>query len=147
MRKRIRSKASLRISGDTLVPDAVTRLLGCEPTMGRCKGDVIRGKRTGREHIQRTGIWSLHAEDRGSEDLNVQVAEILDRLNPNLEAWAALAKEFRIDLFCGLFMAWWNEGVSLSPYTLAALGSRGIELSLDLYSAPDDEDDADGSAA
>jgi hypothetical protein len=34
----------------------------------------------------------------------------------------------------------WNEGVFVSPVTLAALGARGIALDIDLY-GPSDADD------
>ena len=92
------------------------------------KGDVISGKKTGRQRIARTGTWCLEVEERDAEDLNSQIAEILDRLNPDPDVWASLSSEFRMDLFCGLFMASGNDGVSLSPAALVALGSRGIEL-------------------
>jgi Domain of unknown function (DUF4279) len=136
---RIRSTATLRIMGDTIVPEAVTRLLGCKPTGAWRKGDVRYGKPTGREDVRRFGMWMLRAEDRESEDLNAQVAEILDRLNADSNVWASLARQYNIDLPCGLFMQRWNEDVSLSPKTLAALGSRGLKLWIDLYNAPDDE--------
>jgi len=40
---------------------------------------------------------------------------------------------FEVDIFCGLFMGSSNEGLSLSPRTLSALGQCGIELGLDIY--------------
>lgn len=36
----------------------------------------------------------------------------------------------------------WNEGASLAPHTLEALGVRGIALDIDLYGPTGDEDDA-----
>lgn len=133
------SRATLRIIGDALIPDEITRLLGCAPTHARCKGDVIRGKTTGRERIAPTGTWQLEAEARDPADLDRQVKEILDRVKPDPEVWARLSQAFRLDLFCGLFMDRSNEGLALSPSTLAALGSRGIELSFDVY-GPVEED-------
>jgi hypothetical protein len=35
--------------------------------------------------------------------------------------------------FCGLFLDEMNEGISLSPDTLAAIGSRGLSSGLDIY--------------
>jgi hypothetical protein len=52
---------------------------------------------------------------------------------------ASLSRSFRIDLFCGLFMARANEGLSLSPATLVALGRREIELSFDICEATEEE--------
>jgi hypothetical protein len=131
----LRSKATLRIIGDGLVPDEITRRLGCNPTHAQAKGDVIR--KNGRERIAVTGMWRLKAEERDPEDLNVQIAEIFGRLNPDPNVWASLSREFRMDLFCGLFMARGHDGVSLSPEALVALGSRGVKLALDIYDAND----------
>ena len=65
--------------------------------------------------------------------LDGQIIEILGRLNKDPEVWASLAARFRMDLFCGLFMANSNEGLTLSPEALLALGTRHIELALCLY--------------
>ena len=130
-------KATLRIFGDALVPDEITHVLGCAPTHARRKGDIIRGKTSGREHIAPTGTWQLEAND--AADLEGQIAHILDRLTPDPNARARLSQKFRIDLFCGIFMDRANEGVALSSSTLAALGGRGIELSFDIYEATEEE--------
>jgi hypothetical protein len=38
-------------------------------------------------------------------------------------------------VFCGIFMAGGNDGLSLSANALLALGQRGIELDFDIYDA------------
>jgi Domain of unknown function (DUF4279) len=135
----VRFKVTLRIVGDALVPDEITHLLGCAPTRARRKGDIIRGKTTGRERNALSGSWQLEAEARDPADLDGQIVHILDGLTPDPNVWARLSQAFRIDFFCGLFMGRANEGVALSPSTLAALGSRGIELSLDIYDASEED--------
>jgi hypothetical protein len=127
------SAASLRIIGDDLDPEEITRLLGCAPTMAEIKGQLLRGKSIARERIARTGCWSLEAADRAPDDLNSQIMEIVGQLNPDPHVWASLAERFRMDLFCGLFMAKSGEGFTLSPEALLALGSRRIELGICLY--------------
>jgi len=82
-------------------------------------------------------MWRLLAEDREPEDLDGQITELLSRLTSDLEAWRNLASRFRMDLFCGLCLESLNEGVSISPSSLAALGERGIELALDIYGSDD----------
>lgn len=72
------------------------------------------------------------------ENLDGQIEEILGKLTDNLVVWSKISEQFEVDFFCGLFMGGSNEGLSLSPRTLAALGERGIELGLDIY-APDEE--------
>ena len=67
-----------------------------------------------------------------------QIMEIVGQLNQDPEVWASLAKRFRLDIFCGLFMAKRSEGLSLSPEALLALGTRQIELGLCLYDLTED---------
>jgi DNA-binding NtrC family response regulator len=70
-------------------------------------------------------------------------------IEDDLEAAAYMTKAFReagivvdhaSDGESGLFMGSGNEGLSISSKTLAALGLRSIELSLDIYSIDDDSD-------
>lgn len=87
--------------------------------------------------IAKTGSWRVIPLRREPEDLEAQIFEILDQLAGDLAIWASLAR-FRPDLFCGLFMASSNDGVSLLPRTLLALGQHGIELGLEIYDAGED---------
>jgi hypothetical protein len=87
--------------------------------------------------IARTGAWHLSATDREPEDLDGQVNELLSKLTDDLTVWTSIAKKYRVDLFCGLFMHQGNEGLSVKPESLAALGLRRIELGLDIYGGDD----------
>jgi hypothetical protein len=133
------SVATLRIIGDDLIPSEVSGLLGCAPTHSQKKGDVLFGGRTGIERVARTGMWRLHSSDQEPENLDKHVDELLSKLTSDLDIWRALGKKYRIDLFCGLFMERENEGLSISPSSLVALGQRGIELGLDIYGPSLDE--------
>lgn len=126
-----KSVASLRIFGDSLVPSEITRLLGCEPTESTQKGEAIQSHSG--ERIAKHGSWRLHAPPCEPENLDHQVSWLLSRLSNDLEVWRSLGKEFKIDLFTGLFMGSSNEGFSLSPATMLALGNRGIEIGFDVY--------------
>ena len=132
-----RSVASLRIFGDDLQPEEISRLLGCAPTKAWPKGHVQISK-SGREFVKKAGGWLLHASETEPENLDGQVSELLAKLTSNLGIWVELAQRFEIDLFCGWFMESSNEGVSVSIATMRALGERGIELSLDIY-GPDEK--------
>ena len=133
MARLAQSTATLRVCGDDLVPEEITRLLGCPPSSSFAKGDVVRGKNTGREYVKRSGLWRIEANEREPEDLDAQVSELLSRVTQDLSVWADLARRFEIDLFCGLFMQTSNEGTDVSSSTLRALGERGIMLALDVY--------------
>ncbi|QWF15328.1 DUF4279 domain-containing protein [Lysobacter capsici] len=131
-----KTKATLRIHGDDLIPDEVSRLLGAAPTGARTRGEVLIGKATGHRRVARTGMWSLQALDRSPGDLDAQIHDIFARLNSDPAVWAQLQSRFEMNVFCGLFMGGSNEGETISAANLRLLGERGIELQLDIY-APD----------
>ena len=133
-----RSVAALRISGDDLLPEEVSKLLGATPTLARTKGEEIVYA-SGRTRIAKIGQWHIEATDAEPENLDAQVKEILSQLTGDLAVWSVLSKRFDIDLFCGWFMQSGNEGLTISPATLLALGERGIELSVDIYAPTCDD--------
>jgi hypothetical protein len=128
------SVATLRISGEDLDPVEISALLGCTPTKSQRKGDVFTSKTTGKSRTEKCGAWRLEASDREPEDLDGQIAELLGKLTPSLDTWRSIADRYDVILFCGFFMRETNEGVEISPASLAALGQRRIVLGLDIYS-------------
>jgi Domain of unknown function (DUF4279) len=128
-----RSKASLRVIGDTLNPKEVSVLLGCEGSTMYSKGDIRVIKKTGREIERKSGHWSLAASECEPEDIDGQVMEILNKLDDDPKIWEQLASKYSVDLFCGIFMETSNEGMGISSKTLLELGNRDIELALDIY--------------
>ena len=82
--------------------------------------------------------WRLPAPDSVGSNLDEQVQWILSRLTPDIAAWKRLAAQYKIDLFCGLFLERSNRGVTLRPETMRQLAEREIELGFDIY-APDDD--------
>lgn len=131
-----RAVATLRIIGDDLKPEEVSSLLGAAPSHSHTKGQELPSKEGRPPRIARFGRWSVDAPATEPENLDLQVAQILEGLSNDLELWRSLAKQYKVDLFCGWFMKESNEGVDIKPVTLAALGQRGISLALDIY-APD----------
>lgn len=130
--------ATLRFFGDELDPDELTRLLRSAPTKGAKKGGVwCTGN--GTEKIAKSGFWRLDTADRSPGDLDTQIAELFKNLSPDLSVWADLSQRYKADIFCGLFLKYTNEGISLQPSTLAAVGSRGLIFSFDIYSPTSDD--------
>jgi len=132
------SAASLRIFGDDLIPTEISRLLGCEPTKAQVKGDVIRHS-SGRERLVKFGGWWLNASRAEPEDLDGQIRWLMSQVNADLSIWRHLTTSYDVNVFCGLFMQSGNDGISISAETMLELGTRGIEIGLDIY-GPDDED-------
>jgi hypothetical protein len=128
------SFAALRIGGDSLEPDAISRLLGSRPTLAYVKGQIEPSK--GKAIIRETGGWHLDAAEQQPGNLDAHVAELFGRVNNDLSAWATLSGEYKIDLFCVYFMSEADGSVEVSAQTLKVLGDRGIKLGLRTY-APD----------
>ena len=55
-------------------------------------------------------------------------------LTSDLTVWKELGDRHAGHLFVGLFLAHGNEGLSISPTSLAAIAERGLALDLDIYS-------------
>lgn len=128
-----RSVATLRIMGDELVPEEISRLLGAVPTSGHAKGHRLPPGPSGRIVRRNSGVWRLSAKETKPENLDWQVSELLGQVTSDLSVWSSIRARFRVDLFCGWFMGSGNEGVAISPETMVALGQRGIQLSVDIY--------------
>lgn len=131
------TKATLRFFGEALDPDEITRLLGKEPTSTGRKGQVIQ--RPAREdRVLRQGSWRLTVAGAIPGDLDDQIAQLLAGTTTDLSVWKQLSEKFRGNVFCGLFMEDINEGISISPSTLASMGERGLVLDLDIYGKGDE---------
>ncbi len=128
-----KSKLSLRISGDSLVPAEINLLLGASPTFSHAKGEDIRGNKNGRELIARSGMWLLSVDDRSPENLDGQLRELFDQLTDNIDVWRKIDEDYSADLFCGLFMQGSNEGLTISASVMKMIADRRLEIGFDLY--------------
>ena len=133
-----RCRASLRIFGDELVPEELSRLFDHFFTKGWIKGYQYSTS-TGAVVVKKTGAWILEAEPSETGDFDSQISQLLSHTNVSLDAWASFAKKFEMDIFCGWFMHEPNEGIVVSPQTLLMLGERNIALSVDIYAPLGDE--------
>lgn len=129
---------ALRVFGDDLVPDEITRLLGADPTNSYSQGDEHVGGKGRVFAPRRTGAWIVGTEHQSPGDFDRLTADLLGRMTPDLSVWHGLSARFQLDLYCGLFLALTNEVSVLSAQTLKMLGDRGVELILEIY-APHEE--------
>jgi len=128
----------LRIGGDWLKPDEISRTLGCRPTLSFVKGQTEPSR--GKTLVRETGGWHLDAVEQQPGNLDSHVAELFGRVNNDLSAWATLSGEYRIDLFCVYFVGEVDEAVQASAETLKVLGDRGVRLGLRIYSPAKESD-------
>jgi hypothetical protein len=133
-----RSQAALRIFGDDLVPEELSRLFDHFYTKGWIKGYKYTTS-SGSVVVKKSGAWILEAEPSETGDFNGQISQLLSHTNATLDVWASFARKFEMDIFCGWFMHESNEGIDISPQTLLMLGERNIALSVCLYAPLDDE--------
>jgi len=102
--------AMLRVSGDSLDPDEVTRALRIVPTIAYRKGEkYFAGERTG-ELVGRTGVWCLSTEGIvASDNLHHHLSHVLGLLIPgrqdidpllHLRAVLARRNDLRVLLSC-----------------------------------------------
>ena len=135
------SSASLRISGDDLDPNEITQMLG-HPASNSVRKGELEILPSGRNRIAATGRWDRRVDYRRRPgNLDRQIGEILAPLNDDLVVWQKISEKFKMDMFCGLFLESFNEGLVLAPNTLEALGRRGIKLGLDIYGEENDQTD------
>ena len=128
------SIVTLRIYGDDLVPQDITKMLGVSPTHSAIKGQQTSvSPTTGKVAFAKAGMWRLCASDREPEDIDGQIREIFSQITANVAVWQSITKKYRANLFCGVFMSETNDGLSIPPQSMAVLAERGIELWFDIY--------------
>ena len=143
-----KTAASLRFFGDDLDPAEITARLQGTPTVGVKKGGTWLTSR-GSEKVAQKGSWRLTTPRRSPGDLDAQIDELFAQLTTDTTVWRDLATRFQADIFCGLFLSGGNQGTSLMPETLMAVGARGLVLNFDIYGAElgDERQQAGESAA
>ena len=130
-----KTAASLRVFGEALEPNEVTRLLGHEPTEAWEKG--APGYQ-GRPRSQ--GMWILESRARSDTGLEEQLRDLLSSISESIQVWESLVARFDCDIFVGAWMESDNAVFSLGPEILLEMGKRGLVLSADLYFVGEDED-------
>ena len=130
-----RVKVTLRIVGDELDPDEISGVLKCEPTSKAWKGEILAGDSKGHQRVSRFGSWLLNSAESEHVGLEEQVLKLLSRVNADREVWQRLTQQYKVDLFCGVFLneGSWNRGFALSPKVLKELAERNLEIGFDIY--------------
>ena len=126
---------TLRISSENLVPEQVTKLLGCEPDEAQQKGKPILRPDGTVMRIAKSGAWRLTLKPNVTDEWDCAEAmmPVLERLPKAMRVWRQLTKEHAVDFFVGLSMASHNKGFELPPAVMKYLGERGISAGFDIY--------------
>jgi hypothetical protein len=126
---------TLRIISEDLVPDEVTKLLGCQPDEAQQKGKPVFREDGTVMRIARFGAWRLVLKPTETDEWDCAEAMmlVLRRLPSAVGLWKRLTKKYKVDFFVGLSMPSWNKGFGLPPQVMKYLGDRGIEAGFDVY--------------
>ena len=125
---------SLRIYGDALDHDEISRLLGCPPS-----SVIVKGHVRPRGYVELSNMWMLTRDCHAPGDLQAKIRDLLDSVSNEPSVWVDLKTRFGLDMFAGLFMTGWDEGFDLDPATLAELGNKGVKLGICIYGPSGDE--------
>lgn len=129
----LETKASIRLFGDDLDPDEVSRLLGCAPDHSRRRGALVPRGRSGPLVVSPWGSWIIETSWQSGQQLDEQMVARLARTTGDLAIWRGLAAEFDLSAYCGFARGGSGVGFELAPGTLAALRERRIRFSLEIY--------------
>lgn len=130
-----RFSITLRIFGDELDPDEISRVLGCAPTKSARKGAAANSDL----RIAKTGRWSLTVKSRDLdpdstfEDI---LLHFLGKLPSDPDLWTSLTKNFNVGIFCGLILEAYNQGFGISTALRKMLAERNLKIGFDLYFEP-----------
>jgi hypothetical protein len=125
--------ASLRLFGDGLIPDEVSRLLRLAPTEAAPKGFKTLAP-SGKTRVAPTGRWILETEGKvSSTDLEQHVAWLLDRLEASGVVPLDIPGVTRADVSCYWLSATGNGGPEFSAELLGRLSRLCLALNLDIY--------------
>lgn len=138
--------ATFRITGDQLDPDAITKLLGIEPSFGWRKGDV-HGHPT-RPVRSPTGIWAVESKAAVSSTiLEEHLAYLLDRIGEPDPSFRSYLRDHDLkpDFFCYWMSATGQGGPAISPGTLKRVADVGADFNFDIYFVGEDGEKEDSA--
>jgi Domain of unknown function (DUF4279) len=129
-----------RISGAELVPAAITKALGLEPSIVRQVGEH-RGAGT----VWDQALWGYNGFPAGTPkswaSLEDGLAFLLDRLEPVLSEIEKYKQKYDAIWWCGHFQSSFDGGPTLSVTLMRGLADFGVELYIDNHFVGSDLND------
>jgi hypothetical protein len=125
-----RLEIELRVTGDDLDPERITRMLNANPTGAARKGEAI--DHHGVPVAQRTGIWSYVLPASPEWELGDAIDTLLEQFPADPALWESLAGWAEVVVVCGLYVHDIDRAANLEPDTLARLAERRLSLRLEI---------------
>lgn len=128
---------ALRICGETLNPENITRDLMIEPDTQHKKGDVFtvrskRGKKIGDVHYK-NGMWgrNFEIEENDFRDSLKKIYDTLKLYKEKLKEYKD--KGYQIDLFCGIWYETGDNKIEIDEELIDMFLNINILIDLDEY--------------
>lgn len=134
-----RARLCLRVCGDDLDPDEITRILGRASTRSQRKGQPVMSESGVMRRIARTGSWLLDQPVRGDSTIEEEIDTLLGSLPPEGQAWSTIGERYCVDLLCDVSVRGVNQGFEIEPRVMEMLAKRGITLGVDIFCVPDEQ--------
>jgi hypothetical protein len=124
--------ANLCMYAEELDIQALSSLLGCNPTEAHRKGDVIK-----KRPPASIGLWCLESPENLL--LPEKISFLIKNTTSDKNAWDKIASTHDIQLRCSLFLHSWTEGFEIPANMIAEVGSRHWKFGMSIYSAEGEE--------
>jgi hypothetical protein len=130
-------EVSLVLFGADLEPEAVTKLLGCEPTDAVRAGDRLP-TRGGKERTATVGRWNLTVTGTPPTLPGVLALELLDRLPDDAQVWASLGRAYQVQIRFAFTVGTLTGCFELDEEPARRLAATGATLAFHFYSHVED---------
>ena len=125
--------------GDDL--EAVTTIMGVEPTVAWLRGDQHEPHPTARRTHSR---WALHSRLPPSASFEDHLHALLDQLDERPDRVQRVASEFRAAVWAAIYTPDYNPRMTVSPSAAGRLAALGLGIDIDLYHFLTGDDPRDG---
>lgn len=112
--------SSLIIRSQTLMPEELTDILGCEPSFAR----------SARSSSSQLGVWEVRSTAPAAASFQSHLNSIISRLSAESSVWHRLSSDHELELVAIIYLGHDEPQTSVSPAALAWLGERMIRLSI-----------------
>lgn len=120
--------------GDDL--DAVTAILGVDPTESWLRGDAVPPHPTARRTHRR---WSLHSGLPTTASFEDQLAALLVRLEALGDRVREVASRFTAVIWAAIYTPETNPALAISAATARRLGALELGIDFDIYVVPEED--------
>ncbi len=81
------------------------------------------------------GAWRIETDFNFTGNLDTQISSLFFNMTKDMAIWKRISQLYSGNLFIGLFLKNYNEGISISSTAINCISGRGLKLDFDIYSA------------